>query len=423
MSRAGKLTRTVGLSGAVFLGLGSILGTGAFVSLGLAVGVAGALSIWALLIATILAGCNALSSAQLAANHPVSGGTYAYGYRYLSPNFGFAAGICFLLAKSASAAAASIGLMGYITQSMGWTDAPLNVLAALSVLLMTALVTLGIRRAGAANTLLVSMTLLSLIVLISASAVSNGHKAPFEWDTFAPQNLFEASALLFVAFTGYGRIATLGEEVKSPRKNIPLAIVVTLIISSLLYAGILLAGLKILGVAEFAQVTSRSSAPLQAIAQKLNYRLLAEIVTIGAATAMAGVLLNLILGLSRVAFSMGREGDLPKPLGRLSGKRQEPNISTWFMGIAIALIALCGGLANVWSFSAFTVLLYYAITNLASLQLKRPERLYPRLVSILGLMGCLGLAVFVDPKVIGIGVFVMALAMATRWFLKVNERD
>ena len=417
MAPSPSLKRSLGLGGAILLGLGSILGTGVFVSLGLAVGVAGQWAIAALAIAALLATFNALSSAQLAANHPVSGGTYAYGYRYLSPSFGFIAGTAFLLAKSASAAAAAIGLVAYLAQALGFGHLPINLLAAIAVLLITTLVATGLRRTNIVNTLLVGLTL-TVLVALCLTALGATTTAPGQpWQRLETSSLFEAAALLFVAFTGYGRIATLGEEVKAPRKTIPRAILATLIVSASLYALVLIAALETLGPDAMAAATHDQATPLHAVATAIGSSWLQAVLPLAAATAMAGVLLNLVLGLSRVAFAMGRKRDLPAKLGALS-RAGEPVIAIWAVGIFIAMLAGFGGLATVWSFSAFTVLIYYAITNLAALQLSPEERLYPKAISVAGLVTCLGLAIWINPHILAAGAAILALALGLRHVLK-----
>jgi len=413
---SGTLKRTVGLPGAVLLGLGSILGTGAFVGLGLAVGISATLAPIALLFAGLLAGCNAMSSAQLAAAHPVSGGTYAYGYKYLSPSAGFTAGTCFLLAKSASAAAAGLGLAAYLLPQIGLVALPNNMVGAGLILLITAFVALGLRRANLLNTVLVTVTLVALIWLCLSATMTIEPPRDASLRTVTPPAFLESIALLFVAFTGYGRIATLGEEVTNPRRTIPKAILATIFISTALYFALMLSGLNVLGAVGFADATQETQAPLRAVADELKRSPLILAVSIAAATAMAGVALNLLLGLSRVVLAMGRQGDLPKSLSQLN-RSSEPIRAVWLVGVAIALIALFGGLKLVWSFSAFTVLVYYSLTNLSALRLPKEDRLYPRLFSWIGLMGCAGLSVFVDWRVIILGSVLIALALGLRAIL------
>jgi len=133
-------------------------------------------------------------------------------------------------------------------------------------------------------------------------------------------------------------------------------------------------------------------------------------------TAMLGVLLNLILGLSRVAFAMGRRGDLPSATARLDRRGSTPFVAVIGVGVVVAALASTGSVATTWSFSAFTVLVYYAITNVAALRLKREDRLYSPVFAWCGLAGCLFLAFWVDRAiwltglgVIGIGLLWHAL--------------
>lgn len=406
------LTRRVGLWGAVFLGLGSILGTGVFIALGLAAGLAGPWAMGALCLAAALATCNALSSAQLAADYPVSGGTYAYGRHYIHPRVGFVAGVCFLLAKSASASAAAIGVVSYSARIFGISIGFTGFWAAGFVLLITACVLLGLRRASWLNTAFIGITISALVTLMAAGF---GHSTATAQTstTFVAPSFFEAAALIFVAFTGYGRIATLGEEITAPKHTIPKAIIITVAISVVLYGGVLWTGLTVLGAEKYGREAISSGAPLETAALMLDRPLLSTFIAVAAVTAMAGVLLNLILGLSRVAFAMARDGELPRGLSRLS-RGGEPQTAVIAVGSFIALIALSGGLALVWSFSAFTVLLYYSVTNWAALRMKKSARLYPRAISWAGLIGCLLLALFIDPKIIAAALVIIVAALIIR---------
>jgi APA family basic amino acid/polyamine antiporter len=390
-----ELPRVVGLPGAVLLGLGSIVGTGAFVSLGLAAGVAGPGVVLAVALAAAVATCNGLSSAQLAASHPVSGGTYEYGYRLLSPGLGFTAGWMFLCAKTASAATAALGVAGYLGHFLT-VPVPARVIAALVVVAVTALVAGGMRRSSRVNAVIVAVTLLALGALVATAAPA----ARLDADIFAGGDaLFEATALVFVAFTGYGRIATLGEEVRDPARTVPRAIVVTLIASLVLYAAIAIAAVGVLGADGFA-AAARRGAPLEEVARRVGGDGLAVAVSVGAITAMLGVLLNLVLGLSRVALAMARRGDLPAGLARVEGtEHATPRRAVIAVGVAIAGLALAGSIATAWSFSAVTVLVYYAITNLAALRQPPAERRFPRIIAGLGLVACLSLIVFIEIRV------------------------
>lgn len=417
-SKEPPLRRVVGLPGAIFMGLGSILGTGVFVSIGIAAGVAGSGVILAVGLAAVVAACNGLSSAQLAASHPVSGGTYEYGYRYLTPQLGFIAGWMFLFAKSASAATAALGFAGYLLSALGGSDALLRVgLAVAAVVGITALVASGMGRSSRANVVIVSITLLALLGFASVGS----HSALASWARSLDHlretegglaGILHATALMFVAYTGYGRIATLGEEVRNPSRTIPRAIIVTLFAVSLLYLLIATVGVAVAGSSGLAAATAWAAAPLEVVALQLGVPGLAWLVAVGAVTAMLGVLLNLLLGLSRVLLAMARRRDMPTWLAAIDRRGATPTRSVLSMGALVAVLALAGDVKITWSFSAFTVLVYYAITNLSALRLPEAQRRYPPWIAATGLVACLGLAFWVEPVVWGAGLAVVGLGLA-----------
>ena len=410
----GALRRDLGLPGAVVTGLGSILGTGVFVSIAIAGGIAGRWLLLAAPLAGVVATFNGLSSAQLAAAHPVAGGTYEYGYRFLGPWWGFTAGWLFLVAKTASAATAALGFSGYLTSLAGIDPAwrtPLSMGAALAV---TALVLGGIRRTAAVNATLVTLIIGALVTFVVAgllagagSATGSGAGAP----TPGMGEVLNATALLFVAYTGYGRIATLGEEVRDPERTIPRAVIVTLAVTALLYTSVAAVG-GLLTAGRWSGAATRGgtgdvlAAPLAALLPGPWSR----VVEIGAILAMLGVLLNLVLGLSRVWLAMGRRGDMPAGLGTVT-TGGSPATAVVMTGALIAGVALVGDVRLTWSFSAFAVLLYYAVTNLAALRLPPELRRFPRWVSWAGLGSCGFLAFWVDWQALVAGTAVLALGL------------
>ena len=419
------LKRELGTFNAVMLGLGSILGTGVFVSIGIAAGITGPSVVLAIVAAGLLAVCNALSSAQLAASHPTSGGTYEYGYVYLSPSVGFSAGWLFLCAKSASATAAAMGFSIYTLSFIGISYPKIIPIGSgLTVIVLCALVLSGIRRSSLVNTVIVSITIFSLLFFIVSglpSALKNcsENMLPFfqagaGLSESKAGNFLEATALMFVAYTGYGRIATLGEEVKNPRTTIPIAITLTLLISLLLYLAVGFVGVAATGSSSLAVINQIQEAPLVTAAEQLNTAGARFVLSIGAMTAMLGVLLNLILGLSRVVLAMGRRGDLPKVFAELDPESTTPVAAVLVVGCIMLLLIVVGDLKFAWSLSACTVLLYYGITNLAAIKLPQEKRLYPLAIAWIGLLGCLGLAFWVEPKAWLSALVVLAVGIALR---------
>ncbi|HEY9554611.1 APC family permease [Allosphingosinicella sp.] len=413
-----QLKRNLGIGGATMMGLGSMVGTGVFVSIGVAAGVAGPAVILAIALAALIATCNALSSAQLAASHAVSGGTYEYGYRYLTPSLGFTAGWMFLCAKTASAATAALGFGGYLLRLLGADLQLMPWLAAGAVALFTVLVLTGIRRSSGLNILIVSITLLALgsfIVFGLPGAIDRSSAnlvpiLPVEENGGVSAFLY-ATALMFVAYTGYARIATLGEEVTNPRRTIPRAIIVTLAVTAILYILIAIVAIGSLGAERFANAPGAQATPLELAARAMEAPLLALLVSVGAVTAMLGVLLNLIIGLSRVVLAMGRQGDLPPLFARLSREGTAPAAAVIAVGVVVAGLASIGSVETTWAFSAFTVLIYYAITNLAALRLPREQRLFPAWVAVAGLLACLFLAFWVPVTIWAVGLALILLGL------------
>ncbi len=424
------LPRQLGLFGAAMMGLGAMIGTGVFVGLGVAAGIAGPSAVLATCLAAGVAVCNGLSSAQLAASHPVSGGTYEYGYKYLHPSLGFTAGWMFLLAKSASAATAALGFGGYLLHVFKWSSPGAITLLGVSIsVLVTLLVLGGLKRSNFANVLIVSATLLALAVFLGISLPAAWERAEKNLLPFFPEDeeslgaFLQACALMFVAYTGYGRIATMGEEVREPRRNIPRAIIAVMIVSALLYTAVGLGAVGSLGAAPLGAAADREAAPLETVLQALGHPAAATVVAVGAMTAMLGVLLNLILGLSRVALAMGRRNDLPRVFARLDRRGGTPAVAVIGVGILVALLAALGEVRLTWSFSAFTVLVYYAITNLAALRLHGEDRLYPRWVSVIGLLSCLFLAFWVEPRIWMAGLASIAVGLLWHGWRRRNEAD
>ena len=422
-----RLQRVVGLPGAILLGLGSMVGTGLFVSLGIGAEVAGSWVIIAVIVAAVVAACNGLSSAQLAANHPVSGGTYEYGYRYLNPQLGFVAGWTFLIAKSASAATAALGFSSYLLVAFD-IDLAWRVPLSLGVVaLFTLIVLAGLRRSNQMNGVLVAITLGVLLLFIVVVAPSvHPENVPFSGSGgvshFSLREFFYAVALMFVAYTGYGRVATLGEEVHEPRRTVPRAVIAVVLITMLLYVLVASVAVGSIGAEAFGLATGEGGAPLDAVARLTGHSEIILFLTIGGITAMLGVLLNLILGLSRVLMGMGRRNDMPSGLAQLNRQGTTPVAAVVVMGVVIGGLTLIGDLKTTWSFSAFAVLIYYGITNLAALRLSETERLYPRWVSVAGLLFCFFLAFWVETIIWLVGFVAIGAGLLWHYLYRWKSR-
>lgn len=384
------LRRVLGLPGAVVTGLGSIVGTGIFVSLGTAAGIAGSSVLLALVLGAVVAICNGLAAAQLAAAHPVSGGAYEYGYRYIGAWPGRLAGFTFVAAKTASAATAALGLAGYLLAVADTHDRTLQIgLAVGAVAILTLIVAGGMQRSQRTNLVIVTITLVSLATFIGASLpdVQLSHLA---LGSPRPLDVAHATALVFVAYTGYGRLTTLGEEVREPQRTIPRAIAITLAVTLLLYLSVGITAIGSAGANTFAAATKATGAPLEVLAPPS----VRPIIAIGAITAMLGVILNLVLGISRVVLAMARRGDLPRGLAQVSNG--SPRRAVLVTGAAILVLALIGSIKTTWTVSALFVLLYYAVMNVAALRQPAAERRFTHFIPGIGLGLCVALAAVVS---------------------------
>jgi len=430
-----SLRRELGLVGAVGLGLGSMVGTGVGVALGLAAERVGSVLgvALAVLLAALLASANAMSSARLAAAFPVSGGTYEYGHRVLVPAAGFAAGWLFLVAKSASAATAALALAGYLVEML--PDDAAGELPLLRRLLAGALVGAvgglawsGLRPARTWLLGFVAITLGTLLVYVMAlapAAVADPVGSPGIRRLDGPWlvDLLGATGLVFVAFTGYGRIATLGEEVRDPGRTIPRAVVVTMLVTTAIYLGIAATTTAMLGPEAYGAAAAADRAPLVQAAEAAGRGgILGPLLVIAAASALLAVLLNLILGLSRVVLAMGRRGDLPAVAAGIHEASSSPRSAVLVVVVVLLGLVAWGEIAAAWSLSAVTVLVYYGLTNLAALRLDPARRRLPLVVPLAGLVGCLGLAITIDVASAALGAALLAVGFVLRTAVRSMRR-
>ena len=410
----GQLQRTLGLLDAVGIGVGAIVGAGIFVVLGVAAGIAGPAVILAVLVAGLAATANALSSAQLAATYPVTGGTYEYGYRVLGPWRGFVAGWMFLAGKTAGVGTVALGIGAYLETVV--PGAPARAVAATAVVAFTALNYTGVRRSSAANLVIVALSVMCLLLFLALGFPDMREAA---YTPFAPAGwgaTLEAAALMFFAYTGYARIATLGEEVRDPQRTIPQAIIITISTTLALYAAVAVVAVGVAGAPALAD----TGAPLQVAATAAGGATLGLAVTVGGTAAMLGVILSQLLGLSRMGFAMARRGDLPRFLDRVHSRFGVPHRAVVLIGVVALVVTLTGTLKGVASAAAFTILVYYGIANWAALRMPREAKLFPDLVPVAGCVACGLLALSLSSATLLTGLMVLLGGVVAR--LVINPR-
>jgi APA family basic amino acid/polyamine antiporter len=405
----GGLDRRLGGGDAVMIGLGSMIGAGVFAVFGPAAAAAGSGLLIGLLIAAGIAYCNAVASAQLAAAHPTSGGTYSYGRERLGPWWGFTAGWGFVVGKTASCAAMALTMASYVVSGPWWAQ---RVVAAVAVLALTALNYRGVAKTALVTRLLVGLSLLVLAVLV-VGIVAGGHVGSVDLGGWAglgsggPYGILQSAGLLFFAFAGYARIATLGEEVRDPARTIPRAIPLALGITVVVY---LIVGTTVLLVAG-PDALAHSSAPLATAVRAGGVGVLVPVVRVGAAVASLGALLALIAGIGRTSLAMARHHDLPEWLAAVHPRHHVPHHAELALGSLVSVLVLAVDVRGVIGFSSFGVLIYYAIANAAAFTQPREQRRWPRWLNLVGIGGCLILvaALPISSVIAGVAVFGVGL--------------
>ncbi|MFI2710248.1 APC family permease [Micromonospora sp. NPDC018662] len=394
-----RLARRLGVPDAVVIGLGSMLGAGVFVVFAPAASAAGGVGLLvALALAGFVAFCNATSSARLAARYPESGGTYVYGRERLRPFAGFVAGWGFVVGKTASCAAMALTIGAYL-----WPGRA-RLVAVLAVVAVTAVNLRGIGKTATATRALVAVVLTVLgVVAVTGAPQVTVDRLTGAADVGA-HGVLTAAGLLFFAFAGYARIATLGEEVRDPERTIPRAVPLALGAVLAIYLTLAVVALGVLGAGRLAA----SPAPLVEVVTAAGRPGWAWLVRAGATVAVTGVLLSLLAGVGRTTLAMARRRDLPNALAAVHPRHRVPHRAELAVAAVVIVVVALADVRGAIGFSSCTVLVYYAITNAAALTLGRDKRL----LAALGLVGCLVLAVSLPPASVLAGFGVLALGAA-----------
>jgi len=372
------LERRLGTSDAVVIGLGSMVGAGIFAALAPAAAAAGDGLLIGLAVAAVVAYLNATSTARCAARYPESGGAYVYGRKRLGEFWGYLAGWGFVVGKTASCAA-----MALVVGFYAW-PAHAHAVAVAAALVLTALNYTGIRKSVLATRVIVAVVLATLAAVAAVAIVASRNdfgRIDLGIGT-GVHGILQATGLLFFAFAGYARIATLGEEVRDPARTIPRAIPLALGIALAVYAIVAIAVLAVLGSANLA----RSAAPIADAMGAAGAAGWDPVVRVVAVLAALGSLLSLILGVSRTTFAMARDHYLPQALSAVHSRFGTPYRAELAVGVVVAVLAGTTDVRHAIGFSSFAVLVYYAIANASAWTLGG------RIVPALGVVGCVVVA-------------------------------
>ncbi|MGW9412462.1 APC family permease [Arthrobacter cupressi] len=412
-NKGGALARRLDTVDAVTIGLGSMIGAGVFAAFTPAAQSAGAGLLAGLLIAAFVAYCNATSSAQLAAAYPSSGGTYLYGRQQLGEWPGFLAGWGFVIGKTASSAAMALTFAAYLAPP-GW-ERPLAVAAVLG---LAAVNYRGVTRTARLARIIVAAVLLVLLLLVAAciagAAGSPGAGLGRMFDggllTGGWYGILQSAGLLFFAFAGYARIATLGEEVIRPERTIPRAIGISLGIAVLVYVAVATGILAVLGPGGVAGTAT----PLASAVAAGPWAWLVPFVSVAAALAALGALLALIAGIGRTTLAMARDAELPVWLAAVHPRFKVPHRAEVVLAVVVCLVIAVADLRGAIGFSSFGVLLYYLVANLAAFTQKGEQRRYPKALQVLGALACVLLVTTLPPSSLLAGVAVFAAGILYR---------
>jgi APA family basic amino acid/polyamine antiporter len=383
------LKRTLNLLDATSIGIGAIIGAGIFVVLGIAIGYAGPAVIISMIVAGIVASFTAFSFAELGSAIPKEGGVHQFAFELISPLAGFVMGCLWLFAQIVAGAAISLGFASYFVAVFPMF--PLKAVAVTAALALTGLNLIGTKQSTAINNILVIVKIAILCLFIGFGIFQIN---PQNFSQFSPNGVFgilQGAGFMFFAYLGYGRIAAIGEEVKKPERNLPLSILIALIVSVVLY---ILTGFTATGLQDY-RILAQSGSPIAEAVKATGNFTIFTVVSFGALIATVSVLLTNLIGVSRVAFAMARNGQLPKSIAKVSTRFGTPYLSVLAMGVLLAVLAFALDLRETVAITSFSLLTTHMVVNFCAIRLRKkmPNSMkfkapfYP-IIPLLGLFSC-----------------------------------
>ena len=318
-----------------------------------------------------------------------------------------------MIGKTASCAAMALTFAAYAVPGPRWLE---RLVAAFAVVTLTGVNLRGITRTAGLTRILVAVSLVALAIVVGVILGSgDADTGNLTWEL--PHGLYgvlQSAGLLFFAFAGYARIATLGEEVRDPQRTIPRAIPLALGITIAVYAVVAASVLLVLGPDELAA----SVTPLENAVRSVGADWAVPVVDVGAAVASLGALLALIAGIGRTTLAMAREGDLPRWLSSVHPRHRVPDHAELAVAAAVTILVLTTDLRGAIAFSSFGVLTYYAIANASAWTQSGEWRRWPRALNAIGLVGCVTLVATLPVSAVVAGLSIFAAGLAWRVFIR-----
>ncbi|MDX3184972.1 amino acid permease [Streptomyces sp. ME02-7008A-1] len=377
------LRRTMGLFQLVCFGVGAIVGTGIFVGLSDSVAEAGPAVVVSFVLAAVTCIFTAFSFAELGGAIPVSGSSYSFAYATLGERVAFLVGWCLLLEYGVSVSAVAVGWSQYVNELLdsvvGWSlpaalsagpgdGGVINLPAIVVVMMAATLLVRGIRESARATA---AMAVLKIGILVAFCAIAftafeDGHLSPFAPEGMA--GITAGASVAFFSYIGFDAITTAGEEVKNPRRNIPIAILICIGLVTLLYCAVALGAIGSLG----ADAVSDKPAALSLVVDKVTGSSVGGgIIAFGAVVAIASVVLAVMYGQTRILMSMSRDGLIPRVFERVSPKTRTPVANTWIVAVLFAVPAAFSSLDVVVNLTTIGTLATMAVVNVAVIALRR----------------------------------------------------
>ncbi|WP_318212124.1 MULTISPECIES: amino acid permease [unclassified Streptomyces] len=411
------LKRTMGLFQLVCFGVGAIVGTGIFVGLSDSVAEAGPAVVISFVLAAITCIFTAFSFAELGGAIPVSGSSYSFAYASLGERAAFLVGWCLLLEYGVSVSAVAVGWSQYLNELLesltGWQlpaalsagpgdGGVVNVPAVVVIALAATLLVRGVRESAGATAAMAILKIGILIVFcaIGFSAFRAGHLSPFA--EHGMSGITAGASVAFFSYIGFDAITTAGEEVRNPRRNIPIAILICIGLVTLLYCAVALSAIGALGADA---VADRPAALSLVVDQVTGSSVGGGIIAFGAVVAIASVVLAVMYGQTRVLMSMSRDGLVPRVFERVSPKSATPVANTWIVAAVFAVPAAFASLDVVVDLTTIGTLAVMAVVNLAVMVLRRRNPELPRSFRV---------PLFPLSPILGIG-FCLYLIWGTGW--------
>ncbi len=359
------LKRTLNLLDATSVGIGAIIGAGIFVVLGIAIGYAGPSIIFSIIIAGIVASFTAFSFAELGSAIPKEGGAYQFAFELISPFAGFLVGCLWLFAQIVAGAAISLGFASYFVAI--FPGFSVKIVAVLAALVLTGLNLVGIKQSTTINNVLVIIKIAILGSFIGFGLFQTHPQNLLQLGPYGIFGVLQGAGFIFFAYLGFGRIAALGEEVKNPERNVPLAILIALIVSIVIY---ILTAFTATGLLDY-RTLAQSGSPLAEASKATGNLTLVAAISVGALIATVSVLLTNLIGLSRIAYAMSRNGQLPKSISKVSSRFGTPYVSVLVMGALLTVLAFALDLKQAAAITSFALLATHVIVNLSAIRLRK----------------------------------------------------